>query len=142
MPGDGPGRGRHNPRTVSRHRPPAGAGSGPARARGGPEDTYPSGRKHGELHYPGQLDRPGIRNFKDSQKRAADFAEMVRGMGGTVKDLYWTIGPYDIVVVMEAPDDETATAAALKVSGLGNVRTTTLRAFSQPEFAAIVDRAG
>lgn len=84
----------------------------------------------------------GVRNFKDSQKRAADFAEMVRGMGGTVKDFYWTIGPYDIVVLMAAPDDETATAAALKVSGLANVRTTTLRAFSQPEFAAIVDRAG
>ena len=66
---------------------------------------------------------------------------MVRGIGGTVKDFYWTIGPYDIVVLMEAPDDETATAA-LKVSGLANVRTTTLRAFSQPEFAAIVDRAG
>jgi uncharacterized protein with GYD domain len=84
----------------------------------------------------------GIRNFQDSQKRAADFAELVRSMGGTVKDIYWTIGPYDIVVVVEAPDDETVTAAALKVSGLGNVRTTTLRAFSQPEFAAIVDRAG
>jgi len=73
----------------------------------------------------------GIRNFQDSQKRAADFAGLVRSMGGTVKDIYWTIGPYDIVVVVEAPDDETVTAAALKVSGLGNVRTTTLRAFSQ-----------
>lgn len=84
----------------------------------------------------------GIRNFRDSQRRAADFAEMVRGMGGTVKDFYWTIGPYDIVLLLEAPDDETATAAALKVSGLGNVRTTTLRAFSQPEFATIIDRTG
>jgi uncharacterized protein with GYD domain len=84
----------------------------------------------------------GIRNFRDSQRRAADFAEMVRSIGGTVKDFYWTIGPYDIVLLLEAPDDETVTAAALKVSGLGNVRTTTLRAFSQPEFATIVDRTG
>jgi uncharacterized protein with GYD domain len=83
----------------------------------------------------------GVRNFRDSQKRAADFAEMVRGMGGTVKDIYWTIGPHDIVVVMEAPDDETVTVAALKVGALGNIRTTTLRAFSEHEFAAIVDRA-
>jgi uncharacterized protein with GYD domain len=84
----------------------------------------------------------GIKNFKDSQKRAADFAELVRSMGGIVKDIYWTIGPYDIVAVMEAPDDETATAAALKIGAMGNVRTTTLRAFSQPEFAAIAERVG
>ena len=59
-----------------------------------------------------------------------------------MKDIYWTIGPHDIVAVMEAPDDETVTAAALKVSGLGNVRTTTLRALSQPESALIVARPG
>jgi uncharacterized protein with GYD domain len=45
------------------------------------------------------------------------------------------------VVVVDAPDDETITAIALKVSGLGNVRTTTLRAFAAQEFAAIIDRA-
>ena len=84
----------------------------------------------------------GVRNFKDSQERAAGFAELVRGMGGTVQEIFWTIGPYDIVVVAEAPDDETITAAALKVSGLGNVRTTTLRAFGEQEFAAIAGRAG
>jgi uncharacterized protein with GYD domain len=139
------GTGRHGPPERSRAtaRPPT---QDPARrgACGGPgwDNTSGLGRTHGELHCPGQLDRSGIRNFRDSQQRAANFAEMVREMGGTVKDFYWTIGPYDIVVVMEAPDDETVTAAALKVSGLGNVRTTTLRAFSQPEFTAIVDRAG
>jgi len=83
----------------------------------------------------------GIRNFSDSPKRAQDFADMVRNMGGTVKQEFWTIGPYDIVVVVEAPNDETVTAAGLKVCGLGNVRTTTLRAFAQQDFAAIIDRA-
>jgi uncharacterized protein with GYD domain len=83
----------------------------------------------------------GVRNFSDSPKRAADFAEMVRDMGGTVKQEYWTTGSYDIVVVVEAPNDETVAAAALKVCGLGNVRTTTLRAFAAEEFAAIIDRA-
>jgi uncharacterized protein with GYD domain len=43
-------------------------------------------------------------------------------MGGEVKDIYWTMGAYDIVAITQAPDDETATATAAKVSSLGNVR--------------------
>ena len=50
------------------------------------------------------------------------------------------MGPYDIVVLFEAPDDETATALALKVSALGNVRTTTMRAFTADEMSHIVER--
>lgn len=84
----------------------------------------------------------GIRNYKDSLKRAQAFSDMVGGMGGTVKDIYWTIGPYDIVALIDAPDDETATAAALQVGSLGNVRTTTLRGFSQSEFEAIIKKTG
>jgi uncharacterized protein with GYD domain len=84
----------------------------------------------------------GVRNVKDSIKRADAFAQMVEGMGGKVKDIYWTIGPYDIVALIEAPDDESATVAALKVAALGNVRTTTLRAFNSSEFSAIIDRTG
>ena len=67
----------------------------------------------------------GIRNFGDSVKRAEAFTEMVQGLGGSVNGLWWTVGPYDIVAVFEAPDIETATAAALKVGAIGNVRTTT-----------------
>jgi uncharacterized protein with GYD domain len=83
----------------------------------------------------------GVRNFSDSPKRATDFADMVRDMGGAVEQEYWTVGPYDAVVVVDAPNDETIAAIALKVGGLGNVRTTTLRAFAPQEFAAIIDRA-
>ena len=52
----------------------------------------------------------------------------------------WTLGEYDIVVVLEAPDDETATSLALEVSSLGNVRTTTLRGFDADEMRGIVER--
>lgn len=83
----------------------------------------------------------GVRNFADSPKRAADFEEMVKSLGGTLKDFCWTIGPYDMVAVIEAPDDETYTAMALKLCGLGNVRTTTLRAFGSEDFSRIVERA-
>jgi uncharacterized protein with GYD domain len=84
----------------------------------------------------------GIRNYKDSMKRAQAFSDMVGGMGGKVKDIYWTIGPYDIVAIVDAPDDETATAAALQVGSLGNVRTTTLRGFNRSEFEAIIKKTG
>lgn len=82
----------------------------------------------------------GIRNFKDTPQRARAFAELVSQLGGSVKDMYWTMGAYDIVVISEAPDDETATATALKVSSLGNVRTTTLRGFGMDEIEAIIQR--
>lgn len=82
----------------------------------------------------------GIRNYKDTEKRAQAFADSLQSLGGSLKEIYWTIGPYDIVAILEAPDDETATAAALQVGALGNVRTTTLRAFNRDEFAAIIGK--
>lgn len=84
----------------------------------------------------------GIRNFSDSPKRAQAFRDLVGQLGGSVKELYWTLGAFDVIAVFELPDDETATAAALKVSSLGNVRTTTLRAFDETEIKAIIEKAG
>jgi uncharacterized protein with GYD domain len=84
----------------------------------------------------------GIRNFKDSMKRAQAFKDMVASMGGEVKQMFWTLGAYDVVAIFEAPDDETATAAALQVGALGNVRTTTMRGFSPAEFEAIIKKTG
>lgn len=83
----------------------------------------------------------GIRNFKDITKRAQAYREMVQQMGGTFKDMYWTMGTYDVVSITEFPDDEMATAAALKVAALGNVRTTTLRGFGMEEMQSIIQRA-
>lgn len=89
----------------------------------------------------GNFTDQGIRNFKDTTKRAQAFREMVQQMGGTFKDMYWTMGAYDLVAVTEFPDDEIATAAALKVAALGNVRTTTLRGFSMEEIQKIIKKA-
>ena len=83
----------------------------------------------------------GIRNFKDTPKRAQAFSDLVEQMGGKLTGIYWTLGAYDAVAITEAPDDETAFAAALKVSSLGNVRTTTLRGFDVEEIEAIIKLA-
>lgn len=84
----------------------------------------------------------GIRNFSDSPKRAQAFKDLVEEMGGMVREILWTMGAYDAVAITEAPDDETATAVALKLSSLGNVRTTTLRAFDMEEAQGIINRTG
>lgn len=84
----------------------------------------------------------GVRNYADTPKRAQAFKDLVEQMGGTLKDIYWTMGAFDVVAITEAPDDETATAAALKVASLGNVRTTTMRGFDMDEVTAIVASAG
>jgi uncharacterized protein with GYD domain len=62
-------------------------------------------------------------------------------LGVRFTDVYWTLGEHDIVVVVEAPDDETATAALLAVSAQGNIRTKTIRAFSRDEMRAVIDKA-
>jgi len=84
----------------------------------------------------------GIRNFKDSPKRADAFAQLVQKLGGSVKGIWWTLGEYDIVVVTEVPDDETYTAIALQLGSLGNVRTQTLRAFDRSELEKIIAKTG
>jgi uncharacterized protein with GYD domain len=84
----------------------------------------------------------GIKNFRESGKRADAFAELVQKNGGSVKGVYWTLGEYDIVAIVEAPDSETATAALLQLGAVGSVRTTTLEAFDRDAFDRIVAKAG
>jgi uncharacterized protein with GYD domain len=82
----------------------------------------------------------GVRNVKETIKRADAFKQMAEKVGVTVRDIYWTLGSYDIVAIGEAPDDETATALALSIASLGNVRTQTLRAFSRNEMDALIKK--
>ena len=84
----------------------------------------------------------GVKNFKDSTNRAADFTKLAESSGGRVRELLWTVGKYDIVTVVDFPDDETATAALLRVISLGSIRSNTLRAFNAEEIEAIISRAG
>jgi uncharacterized protein with GYD domain len=80
----------------------------------------------------------GVKNAKDSPKRAEAFKQMAETFGVTVKDIFWTQGRYDIVIVIEAPDELSATALNLSLSALGNIRTESLRAFSSTDMLKIV----
>jgi uncharacterized protein with GYD domain len=84
----------------------------------------------------------GIRNFRDSTQRAEDFTKLVEGSGGTVRELLWTVGEYDIVCIADFPDEESGVATLLQVGAAGNVRSTTLRAFNADEMRGIIRRAG
>ena len=75
----------------------------------------------------------GIRNVKESPKRAEAFKATAAKMGVTVKDICWTVGAFDLVVVSEGAE-EAVMAALLKVSTLGNVRSQTLRSYNASEF--------
>jgi uncharacterized protein with GYD domain len=80
----------------------------------------------------------GIRNIKDTIKRGDAAIAEAEKMGMKIIEEFWTMGAYDGVVLFEAPDDETMTAFALKVSSLGNVKTETLRAFRKEEMEGIL----
>jgi uncharacterized protein with GYD domain len=80
----------------------------------------------------------GVKTVKDSPKRAAAAKEIAGRFGVTMKDIWWTLGAHDIVCVLEAPDDQAATAFNLAIAGQGNVRTQTLRAFTADEVETVI----
>jgi uncharacterized protein with GYD domain len=89
----------------------------------------------------GNFTEQGIRNIKDTAKRASAMQAAAKKMGVTVKDVYWTLGQYDVAVVYEAPNDAAITALALHIGAQGNVRTQILPAFTEKEIAPIVAKA-
>ena len=90
----------------------------------------------------GQFTDQGIKNVTDTIKRAEALKEMGQKAGAAIKEVYWTIGQYDIATIVEAPDDATVTALLLNVGKLGNVRTQTLRAFQPRRCKAFSDASG
>ena len=88
----------------------------------------------------GSFTEQGVRGAKDSPKRAEAFKEMAKKCGVTVKEVYWAQGQYDVVTILEAPDDLAVTSLALSVGALGNVRTQTLRLFSPADMKGIIDK--
>ena len=84
----------------------------------------------------------GVKNFRDTVRRADDYRGLVEQSGGQVRQLLWTLGEYDLVVVTDFPDDETATAVVLQTVAGGNIRTTTLKAFDAQQMSAIIQRTG
>ena len=89
-----------------------------------------------------QFTEQGIRSIKDSPKRASAFKAAAKKMGVKVSDLYWTLGPFDGVIICDAPDEGIVTAAMLQLSTLGNVKTSTARAFDAGEMEKIVGMLG
>jgi len=83
----------------------------------------------------------GIETFEESPSRADAGREEMAKLGVTMKDIYWTVGPYDVVLLCDAPDPETMASALLRLGAAGNVRTTTLRAFTREEFDRVAERA-
>ena len=80
----------------------------------------------------------GIRNIKDSPKRLDAAKKLLKDLGGEFKQFYLTMGSHDIVVVAEAPSDDVMAKFVLALSSAGNVRTTTLKAFPEPEYRKII----
>ena len=85
-----------------------------------------------------QFSDQGIRNIQDTVKRGDAAMAAAQKMGMKIVEEFWTMGAYDAVVVVEAPDDETVSAFMLKVGSLGNIKGQTLRAFRRNEMEAIL----
>lgn len=88
----------------------------------------------------GQFTDQGVRHVKDTTKRAESFKQMARKVGVTVKEVYWILGPYDVVTIVEAPDDASVSALLLSAGVLGNVRTQSFRAYSAEEMGPILSK--
>jgi uncharacterized protein with GYD domain len=85
----------------------------------------------------------GIKNVKETVTRTDRGADIAQKHGVKLEQAYWTVGPYDMVIVFEAPDDQAISAHLLEVlSSMGTVRTTTLRAFNGDEMRGIIERIG
>src|SRR5215213_8815084 len=83
----------------------------------------------------------GITNFKDTIRRAEAAKSEAEKIDGKFIS-YWTFGKYDGIGILEAPNDEAAMQFGLKVGSLGNIKTTTLTAFTEEEIASVVDKLG
>jgi len=79
----------------------------------------------------------GIGNVKDSPSRLDAGRKQFKKIGVKIKDTYLTMGRYDLVCMIEAPDDESFATAMLSLGSQGNVQTETLKAFSEDQYRKI-----
>jgi uncharacterized protein with GYD domain len=87
-----------------------------------------------------KLTDQGVKNIKDAPGRVEDAIKGAEAMGGKVIGVYSVMGEYDYVTIGEFPSDEAAMTFAMALGSRGNVRTTTLKAFTKEEFAQIVKK--
>jgi uncharacterized protein with GYD domain len=81
----------------------------------------------------------GMLNVKESPKRLDAAKKALKEMGGEFKSVYMTMGDYDLVAIYDAPDDAIAARFTLILGMLGNVRTTTLKAFPEAAYRQIIN---
>ena len=80
----------------------------------------------------------GIRNVKDSPKRLDAVKKFAKEMGGEVKSFYMTLGAYDAVLIVDMPNNDKLASFGLKLGSLGNMRSTTLKAFPEDDYRRII----
>ena len=86
------------------------------------------------------LTEQGAKDFKASPDRAGKFKAAAQKAGVTVKEIYWTMGRYDVVMILEAPDDHTVVSVLAGLASLGNVKTQTMRGFNASEMKEIISK--
>ena len=84
----------------------------------------------------------GISTVNETIQRVDSATERAQQFGVSFQSSYWTVGPYDHVITLEAPDDQSVTAFLLDAASRGAVRTTTLRAYDREEMSGIIQRLG
>jgi uncharacterized protein with GYD domain len=82
----------------------------------------------------------GVRNAKDTIQRYEGGEEIANKHGVRNERIYWTVGPYDMVFIAQAPDADSITAYLLEVASAGNIRTTTLRGYNREEMSGILEK--
>ena len=82
----------------------------------------------------------GVKTIKDLPARITAGRQSLESMGGKIIQYYLTLGAQDAVVVLELPDDETTASMVLAQAGLGNLRTTTMRAFTEAEIPGVLSK--
>ena len=85
-----------------------------------------------------QFTDQGVRNVKDTSKRSEAATAEAEKMGVKIINTFWTMGAYDLVFLLDAPNDETVSAFSLKIGSLGNVKSQTMRAFRVEEMESIL----
>jgi uncharacterized protein with GYD domain len=86
-----------------------------------------------------RLTQQGVENIKQSPARLETTKKAFKAMGAELKQFYMVLGQYDLVVIGEAPDDETAAKLSIAIGSQGAIRSETMRAFTEEEYRKIVE---
>ena len=81
----------------------------------------------------------GIQNIRYLKQHIIAFRKVAEAAGGSMPQVYLTMGPYDLIAVIEAPSDQACVSMALTMCSVGNVRSTTLKAFTEEEITEVVE---